>query len=86
MYGQIYQKLSGKVAEGFQGSQEASGVEVIGALLAIILLVVVQLFVVKFLWNSVLVDLFSAVRPIKSLLHVAGLLILVAMIHPGCAI
>lgn len=86
MYGQIYQKLSGKVAEGFQGSQEASGVEVVGALLAIILLVVVQLFVVKFLWNSVLVDLFSAVRPIKSLLHVAGLLILVAMIHPGCAI
>jgi hypothetical protein len=86
MYGQIYQKLSGKVAEGFQGSQNASGVEAVGALIAIMLLIVIQLFIVKFLWNSVLVGLFSAVRPIKSLLHVAGLLILIAMIHPGCAV
>ena len=86
MYGQIYQKLSGKVAEGFQGSQTASGVEAVGALIAIVLLIVIQLFIVKFLWNSVLVGLISVVRPITSLLHVAGLLILIAMIHPGCAV
>ena len=53
------------------------------ALLAIIAVVVIQLFVVKFLWNTVLVRVLSVAKPLPSLLYTLGLLVLVAMVCPG---
>jgi len=53
------------------------------AVLAIAAVIVIQLFVVKFLWNTVLVRVVSVAKPIPSLLYALGLLVLVTMLFPG---
>jgi hypothetical protein len=78
MYGQVYQK----VTEGFAGGTSDAGAILIGVLV-IAALIAIQLFVVQFLWNSFLVPSVSVVRPLKTLLQTFGLLILIALIHPG---
>jgi hypothetical protein len=83
MYGLVYSNLK----EGFAASGAGSSpVATVLALVVIALVIVVQLFVVRWLWNTVLVRVTSVVRPIPSLLYTLGLLVLVAMVHPGCAI
>lgn len=52
-------------------------------LIAVVAVVVIQLFVVKFLWNTVLVRVLSVAKPLPSLLYTLGLLVLVAMLFPG---
>lgn len=42
------------------------------------------LFVGKYLWNNVLVDLVSVVKPVKSVWQLIGLAILISLLHPGC--
>ena len=81
MYGTVYKPLANKVKEGFQ-SYQGSAVDGIAAFLAMLLVLVLQLLIVKFLWNNVLVGLVSVVRPFKSLLQVFGFLLLSAMIFP----
>lgn len=68
--------------EGFAGGTSTAGAY-IAAFLAVVLLVIVQLFIVQWLWNTVLVRVISIARPLPSLLYTFGLLILIAMIHPG---
>lgn len=72
MYSRVYSAV-----EGFEGS----GSGILG-LLAVALIVVVQLFVIRWLWNTVLVRVLSVARPIPSLLYTLGLLILMAMLNP----
>jgi hypothetical protein len=88
MYGLAYSSFVDFIRrdhDNFDGGSASSGT-VLFALLAILLLIVVQLFVVQWLWNNVLVRVTSIARPIPSLLHVLGLLILIALVHPGCAV
>ena len=42
------------------------------------------LFVGKYLWNNVLVDLVSVVKPVKSVWQLIGLAILISLLSPGC--
>ncbi len=81
MYGTVYKPLANKVKEGFQNYQ-GSAVDSIAAFLAMLVMVVLHLFIIKFLWNNVLVGLVSVVRPFKSLLQVFGFLLLTAMLFP----
>jgi hypothetical protein len=69
-------------SEGFAGGTSTAG-GYIAAFLAVVLLVIVQLFIVQWLWNTVLVRVVSIVRPLPSLWYTFGFLILMAMIHPG---
>jgi hypothetical protein len=86
MYGLVYANMADYVRkEGFAGGSSAGG-EMIVALLVVVLLVVVQLFVVQWLWNTVLVRVLSIARPIPSLWYALGLLVLVAMVHPGTVV
>ena len=81
MYGLVYSA----VTEGFmnyQGGTSGAG-DMIAGLLAVALVLVIQLFIVQFLWNSVLVRCVSFARPLKNLLHTLGLLILLAFLLPG---
>jgi hypothetical protein len=80
-YYSFFPPLGKTVKESFQ-NQGSTGLGVV-ALLGIILLIVVQVFIVRFLWNTVLVGLVSGVRPLKSLLKTLGLIILIAMLVPG---
>ena len=79
-YNKVVQSITKK--DAFQGGTSDAGA-VIAAAVAVLVLIVVQLFVVQFLWNAVLVPTVSVVRPLKSLLQTLGLLILFALIVPG---
>lgn len=90
MYSSIYETFYNHVRGERFSSQEQSQsqdqndfVVSVLASIGVILLVILQLFIVKILWNVVLVRLISGVRPIPSLLYVLGLLILIAAIFPG---
>ena len=80
MYGAVYSAVVNG-ADRFAGSQEPGSVFL--AVLAVVLVVVVQLFVVRFLWNTVLVRVTTVAKPIPSLIYTLGLLVLVAMMFPG---
>jgi len=85
MYANLY---SGVMAvaqrEGFASG--GSSMPMVAAFFAVLLLVAVQLFVVMWLWNTVLVRVVSGVKPLPSLLYTLGLLVLVAMVLPGSAV
>jgi len=78
MYGALYSA----VVNGSDRFADSNGSPVV-AVLAIAAVIVIQLFVVKFLWNTVLVRVVSVAKPIPSLLYALGLLVLVAMLFPG---
>ena len=79
MYGAVYSAI----VNGSDSFVSDSTGSVFLALLAIVAIVVIQLFVVKFLWNTVLVRVLSVAKPLPSLLYTLGLLVLVAMVCPG---
>lgn len=86
MYGLVYSNmLDYAKKEGFAGGTSSGGA-VIVALLGIVLLIVIQLFIVQWLWNTVLVRVLSIAKPIPSLLYTLGLLVLVAIVHPGTVV
>jgi hypothetical protein len=79
-----YSSLLTTVKEGFEsgGSNPANAALIAG--LVVLIFVAIQLVLVQFLWNRVLTHVIPAVRPLKTLLETLGLLILVAMLLPGC--
>lgn len=86
MYGLVYASMADYVKkEGFAGSAGGadSGAAAVIALLMVVLLVVIQLWIVRWLWNTVLVRCVSIARPLPNLWYTLGLLVLIAMIHPG---
>ena len=86
MYGLAYSSLVNVVrTEGFASSGGDSATVVL-ALLGLVLFVVLQLFVVQWLWNTVLVRVLTVARPLPSLMYTLGLLVLIAMVHPGVAV
>jgi len=85
MYGLVYSNFMDYVKrEGFAASQggDSIGAVVLG-LLGLLLLVAVQLFIVQWLWNTVIVRVVSVAKPLPSLLYTLGLLVLIAMLFPG---
>jgi len=83
MVGVVYSPFVDMIRDGFT-SGPATG-SVFLASIAVILLIVVQLFVVQWLWNTVLTRVVTGVKPLPSLLYTLGLLVLVAMVLPGAA-
>jgi len=54
----------------------------LAVLLALILSLLILSFVGKLLWNSVLVDLFTFIKPARSFWQILGLMIFVSLINP----
>jgi hypothetical protein len=52
--------------------------------LTFVIVLAVLLFVGKFLWNRVLVEVVTIAKPIKSVWQLLGLAVLISLIHPGC--
>lgn len=65
--------------EGFSNMSDGG----LMAIVALILVVVVQLFVVQWLWNTVLTRVVTVTRPLPSLAYTLGLLVLTSMLYPG---
>ena len=73
--------------EGFTGSSDSKErrnayMDFISFLLAFILAMVILGFVGKLLWNDVIVELFTCVKPARSVWHVIGLYIFVSLLLP----
>jgi len=89
MYGSLYKQVlsSSGVVDAFKGSSTTDevGLAFFVALLLVIAFVLLQLFVVRWLWNTVLVRVLTVAKPIPDMLHTLGLLILIAMVLPGLA-
>jgi hypothetical protein len=51
--------------------------------ITVFLLLLALLFVGKFLWNRVLVELISFAKPVKSVWQLLGLAVLLSLLHPG---
>ena len=79
-----YSSLVTTVKEGFESGGTNSANAALIAALVVLIFVAIQLVVVQFLWNRVLTHVVPAVRPLRSLLESLGLLILIAMLVPGC--
>lgn len=83
MYGLVYSNMLDYARkEGFAGGTSEGGAVVV-ALVAMVVLIMVQLFIVTWLWNNVLTRVVTFARPIPSLWYALGLLVLVAMVFPG---
>jgi hypothetical protein len=76
MYGLVYNSV-----ENFAGGSSDAGAA-LAALLAVLVVVAIQCFIIQWLWNSVLVGALSVARPLRSVLHALGLLILIGMLSP----
>jgi hypothetical protein len=81
MYGYVYSSIAN--ADSFQGGSSVAGSMVAG-FMAVAVIIAIQLLIVQYLWNNVLVRCVSVVRPLKTLLETLGLLILFAFLMPGC--
>jgi len=79
-YYSFFPPLTNKVRECFENQVSPS----VGfaALLGIFILLIVQIFIVQFLWNRVLTSVIPGVKPLKSFMYTLGLLILMAMLFP----
>ena len=54
----------------------------VSVILTYILALIILSFFGKLLWNSVIVDLFTCVRPARSTWHILGLLVFVSLLLP----
>ncbi len=54
----------------------------LGMLLAFVIALIILSFIGKYLWNNVVVDLFTVVKPAKSLWQILGLMIFVSLMLP----
>ncbi len=73
--------------EGFTGLQSSDArrmayVDFTSTLIAFIVAVVLIGFIGKYLWNNVVVDLFTIARPARSFWQIIGLMIFVALMLP----
>jgi hypothetical protein len=85
MYGALYEKFFSSAKENFEGGSSSSGGAFLMALIMVAVFLAIHLFIVQWLWNTVLTKVVSIARPLPSLWYTLGLLLLIAMVHPGCA-
>jgi uncharacterized membrane protein len=82
----IVQAAAKATVEGFVGLQSAEArrdayVEFAAQLIGFVLALVIIAFVGTYLWNNVVVDLFSFARPAKSFWQIIGLMIFMALMR-----
>ena len=73
--------------EGFVGTMSSEKrrdayVDFLAVVMSFALSLVILGFVGKYLWNNIVVDLFSFAKPAKSFWQIVGLMIFVSLIRP----
>ena len=73
---------------GVEGMSDMSGSnrrdmykELVSSILALVISVAIVAFVGKWLWNSSVVELFTFARPVRSVWHIIGLMLFLALIR-----
>jgi hypothetical protein len=75
--------------EGFTSNEKADPsktrqvyADFLSVLLALVISLVILAFIGKWLWNTVIVDLFTIAKPVRSFWQILGLMIFVSLINP----
>ena len=73
--------------EGFVGMHSSEKrrdayVDFVSVVIAFFIAIVILGFIGKWLWNEVVVDLFSFAKPARSFWQILGLMLFVSLIHP----
>ena len=73
--------------EGFVGSTSSESrrgayVDFLATIIAFVVALVILGFIGKYLWNGVVVDLFSFAKPAKSFWQIIGLMIFISLVRP----
>ena len=55
--------------------------ELVATLLALLLSIVIVAFVGKWLWNNIVIDLFTIVKPARSVWQIIGLMIFLGLVR-----
>ena len=80
----MIEKFVNASLEGFVGEdskeKRESYVELATVLISFILALTILSLIGKLLWNGVIVDLFSCVRPAKSFMQILGLYVFISLI------
>lgn len=53
--------------------------ELVASILSLVISITIIAFVGKFLWNTTIAELFTVVRPVRSVWQIIGLMILIAL-------
>jgi hypothetical protein len=74
--------VEGFVDNGNVHQKRAAYVDFLTTLLSFVIVVVLLAFLGKFLWNGVVVDLFSFAKPAKSVWQILGLMVFLGLMLP----
>jgi hypothetical protein len=83
----ILSAASKATMDGFVGMSSSERkrdayVEFLANMLAFVIALVLLSLIGKYIWNNVIVDLFSFAKPAKSFWQIIGLMIFVALVRP----
>lgn len=72
--------LEGFVNEKNSVEKKNSYIELVSLILSFIIALIILSLIGKLLWNGVIVELFSCVRPAKSIMQILGLFVFVSLL------
>ena len=72
--------LEGFVNEKNSVEKKNSYIELVSLILSFIIALIILSLIGKLLWNGVIVELFSCVRPAKSIMQILGLFVFISLI------
>ena len=83
----VINSASKAAIEGFVGLNSSEKrrdayVDFVAIIVAFFIAIVILGFVGKWLWNEVVVDLFSFAKPARSFWQIIGLMLFVSLVHP----
>ena len=76
----VKSSLEGFVNPENSAEKKESYVELASVLIAFVISLILLSLIGKLLWNGVIVDLFTCVRPAKSIWHILGLFVFVSLL------
>ena len=74
----------GFVSNGNVSQKRQAYMDFVVSLLTFVVVILLLSFFGKFLWNNVVVDLFSFAKPAKSLWQILGLMVFIGLVLPCC--
>jgi ABC-type antimicrobial peptide transport system permease subunit len=55
--------------------------ELVVSILSLVIAIVIIAFIGKWLWNNTIAELFTVVRPVRSVWHIIGLMLFISLIR-----
>jgi hypothetical protein len=66
---------------GSDSKRREAYMEIIAAIVSFLIAVIIISFIGKWIWNNIVLDLFTIVKPVKSIWQILGLMIFLALIR-----